>query len=587
MTTEALELLNELRNQALDARNRQQTLGLIDRVESLFHAQDTGLTTLHAELAKHQHELSEQKHEFELQRRELAEARAKLLFFEEQARIRAAQMFGRHSEKWRREEQLQAILFNELELALQEAADSEPPPTEDEQAKQKKQTRAAKRAENPEGGRSPLPEELPRETTVIDIDESERTCETCGKEKDVIGVEVLERLQMKPIEYVVERIERVVRACPAGCGCPACVPPVPQVVPKSMIGATTAVQIITGKYCDALPLYRQERIFARDGISIPRQTMARTVRAVADRLEPVNARLNEVLLSCPVWGMDETRDRVLNDQGIKKDGQSWVWCMVGERPPPDDRPHEPPRRVVLFEYGPGRGGAVAHRLLENFRGTLMTDRYGAYDRPTQEAGIRHATCMAHVRRKFHDVLKAERKNSHAAEAMTLIGKLYDIEREYAHATPADRLEARQTRSAPILQAFRAWLYQAAATITPKSALGQAMSYAINSLDGLEVYLSDPWVPIDNNRVEQQIRSFAIGRKNWVFHHQVHGAEASARLYSIIATARANEIDPMHYLRFVLRCMERYHEPDMPWNNLLPFPEIRDYAATTDIPWAFE
>lgn len=573
--TEAVGLLNELRNQAFDPQNRRQTLGLIDRVESLFHAQDTDLTTLHAELADHQ--------------QKLAEARAKLFYFEEQARIRAAQMFGRHSEKWRREEQLQAILFNELELALQEAPDAQPEPieTDDEQAQKKKQARAARREQQPEGGRSPLPEDLPRETTVIDTDEAERICDNCGKEKQVIGVEVMERLQMKPIEYVVERIERVVRACPDGCGCPSCVPPVPQVVPKSMIGATTAAQIITGKYCDALPLYRQERIFARDGIAIPRQTMARTVRAVADRLEAVSTRLNDLLMTCPVWGMDETRDRVLNDHGVKKEGQSWVWCTMGERPPPDDAAHTAPLRVVLFEYGPGRSGTVAHRLLENFTGTLMTDRYGAYDAPARTGGIRHASCMAHVRRKFHDVLKSDKKNRHAAEALTLIGKLYEIERENVHAMPEDRLEARRTKSAPVLQAFRSWLYRIGASITPKSALGQAVSYATNSLQGLEVYLTDPWVPIDNNRVEREIRSFAVGRRNWLFHHQAHGAEASARLYSIIATARANEVDPMHYLRFVLRCMERFHETEIPWDVLLPLPAVRDYATTIGIPWALK
>jgi transposase len=572
--TEAVELLNELRNQALEPHSRPQTLRLIDRVESLLGAQHSDLETLHAKFAD--------------QQRELAEARAKLFFFEEQARIRAAQLFGRHSEKWRREERLQAVLFNELELALGDAPDSEAdPPEEEEQAKQKKQARAARRAEHREGGRSPLPQDLPRETTVIDLEESERSCETCGGEKQVIGVEVLERLQMKPIEYVVERIERVVRACPAGCGCPVCVPAVPQVVPKSVIGASTAAQIITGKYCDALPFYRQERMFAREGIAIPRQTMARTVRAVAERLEPVTSRLHELLATCPVWGMDETRDRILNDRGAKKDGQSWIWCTVGERPPPNDRPSDAPLRIVLFDYGPGRGGSVAHRLLENFHGTLMTDRYSAYEGPTQAAGIRHASCMAHVRRKFHDVLKADRKNRHAQEAMTLIGKLYDIEREYAHASPQDRLAARQTRSTPVFEAFRAWLYRMGATVTPKSALGQAVSYATNSLAGLEVYLTDPWVPIDNNKVEQQIRPFAVGRRNWLFHHQAHGAEASAKLYSIIGTARANEVEPMHYLRFVLRCMERFHDAEMPWDNLLPLPAIRDYAKTIGIPWAFE
>ena len=543
MNAEAVQLLNELRTQTLEPRNRRQTLSLIDRVESLVHAQDATLTTMHVELAQ--------------QHRELAEALAKLFWFEEQARIRAAKLFGRHSEKWHRDEALQAILFNELELALQETASDEAAATEpdkDEQKAKKKKERAAQRAEYPEGGRSPLPETLPRETTVIDINESERLCQECGAEKQVIGVEVLERLQMKPIEYVVERIERVVRACPAGCGCPECAPPVPQMVPKSMIGSSTAAQIITGKYCDALPLYRQQRMFAREGIAISRQTMARTIRAVAERLDPVTRRLNELLLTCPVWGMDETRDRVLNDRGIKKEGQSWIWCTVGERPPPAEQSNSPPLRIVLFEYGPGRGGDVAQRRLKDFSGVLMTDRYGAYDAPTRDAGIRHAACMAHVRRKFHDVLKADRKNSHAQEAMALIGKLYEIERAHAHTTPAERLTARQTQSKPVLQAFRTWLFRLGETVMPKSALGQAVRYATNSLEGLEVYLTDPWVPIDNNRVEQQIRPFAVGRRNWLFHHQAHGAEASAKLYSIIGTARENEVEPMHYLRFVLRCM---------------------------------
>lgn len=190
-----------------------------DQIESRFHAQDTDLTTLHAQLADHQQQLSE--------------ARAKLFFFEEQARIRAAQLFGRHGAKWRREEHLQAILFNvlelELELPLQEASEAQPEriETDDEQAQKKKQASRAKREHQPEGGRSLLPEDLPRETTVIDIDVAKRICDTCGKEKKVIGVEVLERLQMKPIEYVVERTERIVRTCPDGCGCPSYVSPVP------------------------------------------------------------------------------------------------------------------------------------------------------------------------------------------------------------------------------------------------------------------------------------------------------------------------------------------------------------------------
>lgn len=567
------ELINELRSSSLDARDRERTQRLIDEIESVFRTQDGAMTSLHQQLAEHQQELKE--------------ARTEIFLLEEQLRQQTSQRFGRSSERWELEARLQARLFNETEMYAPPPETDEP--SEDQDAEQAKQERARarkkKREKNPEGGRKPLPAHLPRITTVIDVQGEGKSCDECGLSLEVIRVEVQERLQRKPIEYYVERTERIVRGCPDGCGCLRCAPPVEQVVPKSMIGSSVAAQIIASKFCDALPYYRQEKMFRRDGIEISRQTMARIAIRVADRCGPLMERIDQALLECPVWGADETRVRVLHDEtGKKKAGNSWMWCTSGERPPPLDDPDAEPLVLIRFSLGPGRDGGVARKLLEQFNGILMSDAYAAYDGPAKEGGITHAACMAHVRRNFRAVLKADRRNGKAREAMALIQALYEVEGRHKNSTPQERLEARRTESTAIMNRFRTWLYAEAPGVLPKSSLGKAISYAINQLGKLEVYLSHPLVPIDNNRVENCIRPFAVGRRNWLFNDQSYGADASATLYSIIETARANSVEPMHYINFLLRCMERFSQADMPWDNLLPTPGIRDYAASIGIRW---
>lgn len=567
------ELINELRSSSLNGGDRAQTQRLLDEIETVFRAQDGTLRSLHQQLAEHQQELKE--------------ARTEIFLLEEKLRQQTSERFGRSSERWDLEARLQARLFDEAEMYApdpQKDVHNDGPLAEQVKRDQAR-ARKKKREENPEGGRKPLPPHLPRITTVIDVPEEEKTCDECGRFLEVIRVEVQERLQRKPIEYYVERTERIVRGCPDGCGCLRCAPPVEQVVPKSMIGSSVAAQIVASKFCDALPYYRQEKMFRRDGIEISRQTMARIAIRVADRCGPLMERIDQALLECPVWGADETRVRVLHDEtGEKKAGNSWMWCTTAERPPPLNKPDGEPLVLIRFSFGPGRDGGVARKLLEQFSGTLMSDAYSAYARPAKEGGIVHAACMAHVRRNFRAVLKADRRNDKAREAMALIQALYEVEGRHKNSTPQERLEARKTESTAIMNRFRTWLYAEAPGVLPKSSLGKAISYAINQLGKLEVYLSDPLVPIDNNRTENCIRPFAVGRRNWLFNDQTFGAEASATLYSVIETARANSVEPMHYLNFLLRCMERFSQADMPWDNLMPTPGIRDYAASINVPW---
>jgi len=193
--------------------------------------------------------------------------------------------------------------------------------------------------------------------------------------------------------------------------------------------------------------------------------------------------------------------------------------------------------------------------------------------------------MAHVRRKFHDVIKIEPHNLQAQKALAFIAALYGVEREYGEGPPELLLQMRQEKSKPIMNAFWKWITEEARDVLPKSTLGKAIEYAIPLWQRLEVYLDNPLVPIDNNIAENSIRPFAVGRKNWLFFDQADGADASSSYYTLIETARANDMEPMHYLRFLFNCIEHFGLASVPWKNLLPVPELRTYAESIGVPYA--
>ena len=567
MVMDARALLQIIRTKAVGAHD-YNLLTAADQLEKLIESQDKDASIMHGKLGR------EQQARKDLEA-ELTEERQKRALVEEELRIRLAELFGKSSERWKPDEKGQAYLFNEMEMLVssdpEEYTDLDneetiPTPT---QKPSKKISR---------GKRDKLPDNLERITTIIDIPVEDRKCPDCGNEKTVISDQVSEQLQMKPIEFYVERTVRRGYACSCG-NCGVTTAPVPtQVYPKSILGDTVIAQIIASKYCDALPFYRQERVLARSGISVSRQTMARAAATVAKEMNPLVVLIGQELSECSVLCADETRLRVLNDKGIKKAGTSYMWVATGKNAG---------SKLVRFYFEDGsRSAETAKNLLGAFNGTLMCDGYGAYPSAVKGLPITLAACMAHARRKFNDVLKVDRRNPHAAQAMKMIQELYKIEHEAVELSVEQRLVLRQEKSRPLFILFRKWLHQTAAEVLPKSALGKAVSYAVNLLSRLEVYLDNADVPIDNNAAENSIRPFVVGRKNYLFHAETQGAKDSASLYSIIETAKANHLEPMHYLLFLFRCYRHFSSEHMPWGDLLPRPDMVSYAESIGILWGF-
>jgi transposase len=399
-----------------------------------------------------------------------------------------------------------------------------------------------------------------------------------------IGEDVSERLCIEPARFFVEKTIRPTYGCGCSCGGIHSSPVPERIIPKSIASPSLLSQILASKFCDALPFYRQANILERDGIEISRATMARWALEAHELLSPLTDLIRSKIRTSPVMNMDETRVRVLHENGETKEGLSWMWCAAAAIELPQSEGSHRELKLITYHYAPGRDKEVAEELLAGFTGILMSDAYAAYNEPSRNSGIVQAACMAHVRRKFHDVLKIEKSNRMANEALGYIKALYDIERAYTDKPPNERLKARQEKSVPIMKSFWKWLVAEGGQVRPGSTLGKAISYTIPLWPRLEVFLSDGRVPIDNNLIENAIRGFAVGRRNWLFFDQSHGAEASTSFYTIIETARANDIEPMHYLKFLFNCIERFGQDRMPWEQLLPTPAIRTFADSVGIPY---
>jgi len=254
--------------------------------------------------------------------------------------------------------------------------------------------------------------------------------------------------------------------------------------------------------------------------------------------------------------------QVLNEAGKTAKSKSYMW--VRSAGPPE-------QRLVLFDYDASRGGAVPRKLLADYQGALMVDGYEGYEPVCTEQGLTRLGCWVHARRKFVDVGKAsKKKNSQAAYAIKLIAKLYAFEKAHKTSSAETRYQARQEQAKPIIDKLRQWLDETKPKVPPKTMLGKALHYLDHQWPRLVGYLNDGRYPIDNNPVENAIRPFAIGRKNWLFSSSVNGAKASANLYSLIETAKANGLEPYAYLKRVfteLPKVESYDDVD----RLLPRP----------------
>ena len=374
-------------------------------------------------------------------------------------------------------------------------------------------------------------------------------CPRHGVALEHFGQDTCEQFEVIPATMRVLEHQRLKYRCPCCEGYLVRAPMPPQPIPKSLASPGLLAYIAVCKYLDALPLYRQEQMFARIGVELSRATMATWVVRLGELVQPLINLLHEQLMTLSYLHMDESTLQVLKEPGKSPQSKSYLWCQVStERP------------IVLFHYDPGRGSEVANRLLEGFEGTLHVDGYAGYSAAVRNQGLNRLYCMAHARRKFVEVIKAAGLNpkklpdkpptkaKHAIRAVQFIKALYAIERRIKGKPPDERRAVRQAESLPVLEQFKAWAQKLYPRVNPTSKLGLALSYLLNHWPGLVRYCDDGRFAIDNNPAERALRPFCIGRNNWKFADSQAGARASANLYSLVHTAKANGLEPYAYLK---------------------------------------
>jgi transposase len=416
--------------------------------------------------------------------------------------------------------------------------------------------------------RGALPLHLPREEIVIDV--ADKTCACCGGLKHRIGEDVSERLDVIPAQFKVIVTRRPKYACRACAGEVVQAPAPERLIENGIPTEALVAHVLTAKYADHTPLYRQAQIYARQGITLDRSTLADWVGRAAFALAPVHARLLERLKQSSHLFADETTAPVLDPgRGRTKTGQ--LWAYAGDQRPwagPD-----PPG--VAYVYAPDRKHARPAEHLAGFSGTLQVDGYGAYAALAEGGKVTLAFCWSHVRRQFYDI-QAKTPAPIATEALVRIAALYAVEAEIRGETADERRRVRQLRTKPLVEAFKTWLEATLATVSGKSTIAAAIRYALSRWDGLARFLDDGRIDIDSNVVERSIRPIALGRKNHLFAGSDGGGEHWAVIASLVETCKMNRVDPQAYLRDVLTKIVARH-PMSELDELLPFAYVQPAA----------
>jgi len=451
----------------------------------------------------------------------------------QQVRFLKNRLYGRKSE--------QGLTENDGQLSLGLEGDAP-----EVQTTQKDEGTVVTTHKRKKPGRRPLPEDLPREDVFHQVPDSERVC-ACGHDMKVIGYDVTEQLDVEPAKAKVIRRHREKLACPA-CegteteGATVKIAPAPgQLIPKSFATPGLLAYIMAGKFVDSLPFYRQESRFARMGVNLKRATMCNWSVQVAENCRKLIDLLLESAKKSGYLQIDETTVQVMGEPGRKNTTKSYMWVIRGG---PPDKP------IAVYLYNPTRSGTFIAEVLADYSGYVQTDGYVGYDQLERREGVTLLACMAHARRKFADVCKTSKKKGFATEAMGMFKQLYAIEACAAEEglNAAQRQVKRRREAVPVLNNLERWLDATKSKVPPKSLLGTAVKYTLNLWPRLTKYVEDGRLGIDNNPVENTIRPFVVGRKNWLFSGSPEGAAASATLYSLVITARANGWDPYIYLR---------------------------------------
>jgi len=478
--------------------------------------------------------------------RELFSYKEKYILLIEEFRLAKQQRFSPSSEK----NSLQPDIFDEPGVELPEEVQA--------QLEEAIEVKGHSRTKHP--GRRPLPQELPREVVLHDISDAEKTC-GCGASLVRIGEEITEQLKYIPAQLsVIQHIRPKYGCKPCQESVKIAAMPV-LLLPKSIATPELAAHTIIAKYCDHLPLYRQEGIWQRLGIDLPRSSLCGWVLKTAELCTPLVAQLQNNIIAHDYTQADETTVQVLDEVGRDNTAKSFMWVYRG-----GDLSHP----SIVFDYQETRGGHHAQTFLKGFKGYLQTDAYSGYLWAMKEGHIISAGCMAHARRPFAELTKLAEKSGLAGEAIKFFQKLYAIEKQARenNFSAEARHALRNSKALIVLDAFKKWLEFHVPKTSEQSKIGKAIRYSLNHWEALTNYLKDGRIEIDNNRAENVIRPFALGRKNWLFAGSPGGAKAGAILYSLIETCKANQIEPYQYFCAMLHRI-RLCKTDDDYQKLLP------------------
>lgn len=405
----------------------------------------------------------------------------------------------------------------------------------EQESGQKLETRRARNRHN--HGRGPLPAHLERMVVEHDLSEAQKA----GKVR--IGCEISEQLEFKPGGLFVIQHRRYKYApadyqeSDAGAQIVIAEKP-PQPIEKGLAGPGLLAYVITSKLADHLPLYRLEKIFARQDVHVAGSTMCAWMAASAQLVTPLYRLMIERVKQSKVIHTDDTRVPVQDEQvkGRCKSGRIWVYS--------GDRCHP----YVVYEYTPDRTRAGPAAWLKEYKGHLQADAYGAYD-GIYATGVIEVACWAHARRKFFDARETD--GARAAAMLGMVQELYAVEHEAKSMKDEDRRELRQHKSLPVLAKIKAWLDEQQNLVLPRSPMAGAIQYTLNQWQALCRYTEHGWLDIDNNAAERAMKRVAIGRKNWLFAGNDAFGQHHAVLWSLIASTERHGIDPQRYLRSVL------------------------------------
>ena len=471
-----------------------------------------------------------------------------------EARVRdlRARIFGKKTERFADHPLLpfpDDIEEPEAPPHVDEAPDDECDEIETSKPKKKRRSRGAPR----------LGPTLERVEEMIEPSEEERSCSCCSEQREIIGYETTEKLECNPANYFIRVIRRPKLVCKKHEEAGVVTPELPpQAIHKGLAGESMLAHVITSKYRDHLPLYRQSQIARRHGVELSESTLGDWIRQSAELLQPVVTAMHKRIVRGNYVASDDTSITVLGGAKRKGSKRAFLWSYVGDK------------GDVVFDFTSGRSRDGPKRMLEGFRGYHQADAYSGYKPIYENGDIVEVGCMAHARRRFHDAMQTSRE--HATTALHAIRRLYEIERDARDLEPEERHSMRQSQALPIFDDFHNWLLVLSDHVLPKSPIGKAITYFVRNAKALHRYLDDPALRIDNNRVERTMRQVAVGRKNWLFAGSEEGGHRAAVLYSLTVSCWEVSLDPFAYLTDVLRRLSTTPSADV--ESLTP----RDWHA---------